>query len=104
MGTVIESHAPNPGRPARPALFDDTMVYKSVRASRCCDIDEKMRREFGELAEAGRILGFPLRSGDGRKRRVSLIAPNPGEGLVTEPTPAIRPWRGEPLFVPQSRP
>ena len=32
------------------------MVYKSVRASRCFDINDKIRGNLVELAEAGRIL------------------------------------------------
>ena len=34
-----------------------------------------------------------------RCRRVSPIDPNPGEGLLTEPTPAVQPSRREPLFM-----
>ena len=43
-----------------------------------------------------------VRSGDenGGFRRVSQIAPNPGEGLLTEPTPAVQPPRREQLFMP----
>src|SRR6516164_7661140 len=41
---------------------------------------------------------------DGRRvndgfRRVSPIAPNPGEGLLTEPIPAIRSWSRERVFM-----
>jgi len=32
------------------------------------------------------------KSAKDRNRRVSPIGPNPGEGLLTEPTPAVRPW------------
>jgi hypothetical protein len=32
------------------------------------------------------------------------IAPNPGERLFTEPTPAVRPWSRERVFMPRSRP
>src|SRR5262252_8002674 len=35
-----------------------------------------------------------------RNRRVSPIGPNPGEGLLTEPTPAVRPWSRERVFMP----
>ena len=35
-------------------------------------------------------------------RRVSPIAPNPGEGLLTEPTPAVRPWSRERVFMPEA--
>ena len=41
---------------------------------------------------------------NGRLWRVSPIAPNPGERLFTEPTPAVRPWSRERVFVPQRRP
>jgi len=39
-----------------------------------------------------------------RLRRVSPIAPNPGEGLLTEPIPAVRPWSRERVFMPRRRP
>jgi hypothetical protein len=35
-----------------------------------------------------------------RFRRVSAITPNPDEGLLTEPTPAVRPWSRERVFMP----
>ena len=35
-----------------------------------------------------------------RLRRVSPIAPNTGEGLLTEPTPAAQPDRRELVFMP----
>jgi hypothetical protein len=35
-------------------------------------------------------------------RRVSPIAPNPGDGLLTEPTPAVRPWSWERVFMPEA--
>ena len=41
-----------------------------------------------------------FRGAEGRCRRVSPIAPNPGEGLLTEPTPAVRPWSREQVFMP----
>ena len=37
-----------------------------------------------------------------RFRRVSPIDPNPGEGLLTEPTPAVRPWSRERVLMPLS--
>ena len=40
-----------------------------------------------------------LRTREVRYRRVSPIAPNPGEGLLTEPTPAVRPRSGERVFM-----
>jgi len=48
----------------------------------------------------------PLSSGEPNVvfRRVSPIAPNPGECLLTEPTPAVRPWSRERVFMPQSAP
>ena len=33
-------------------------------------------------------------------RRVSPIAPNPGEGLLTEPPSAVRSWSRERVFMP----
>ena len=36
----------------------------------------------------------------GRCRRFSPIAPRPREGLLTEPTPAVRPWSRERVFMP----
>ena len=41
--------------------------------------------------------------GNGRFRRVSPIAARPGEGLLTEPTPAVRSWSRERVLMPQSR-
>ena len=49
----------------------------------------------------------PPRSLGGGKvcnRRVSPIAPNPGEGLLTEPTPAVRSWSRERVLMPHSCP
>jgi hypothetical protein len=37
-------------------------------------------------------------------RRVSLVAPNPGEGLLTEPTAGIRRGWRELVFMPLKRP
>ena len=42
-------------------------------------------------------------AGNGRFRRVSPVAVRPGEGLLTEPTPAVRPWSRERVFMPLSR-
>jgi hypothetical protein len=39
---------------------------------------------------------------DARLRRVSPIAPNSGEGRLTELTAATRPWRRELVFMPHS--
>ena len=39
-----------------------------------------------------------------RSRRVSPIAANPREGLLTEPTPAVRSWPREWVFMPLSGP
>ena len=39
---------------------------------------------------------------NGWLRRVSPIAPTPGEGLLTEPTPAARSWPRERVFMPLS--
>jgi hypothetical protein len=38
-----------------------------------------------------------------RSRRASQVAARPGEGPLTEPTPAIRPRPRERVFMPQSR-
>jgi len=35
--------------------------------------------------------------------RISLIPVRPGDGLLTEPIPAVQPDRGERLFLPQRR-
>jgi hypothetical protein len=32
------------------------------------------------------------------------ISPNPGEGLLTEPTPAVRSWSRERVFMPHTCP
>jgi hypothetical protein len=31
-----------------------------------------------------------------------LVAVHPGEGLLTEPTPAVRPWSRERIFMPHT--
>src|SRR6516165_1787420 len=44
------------------------------------------------------------RPANGSYRRVSPIASNPGEGLLTEPTPAVQPSSRERVLMPQRRP
>jgi hypothetical protein len=36
-------------------------------------------------------------------RRVSPVAVRPGEGLLNEPTPAVRPWSRERVFMRADR-
>src|SRR5215472_8542124 len=56
-----------------------------------------------QMAAMGRTLPLELGPANGRSRRVSPIAPNPGEGLLTQPTPAVRLWSRERVVVPRSR-
>jgi hypothetical protein len=42
---------------------------------------------------------LPRGTANGRFRRVSPVAVRPGEGLLTEPTPAVRPWSREPVLI-----
>jgi hypothetical protein len=39
---------------------------------------------------------------NGQNRRISLVPVRPSEGPLTEPTPAVRPCRGERVFVPHT--
>src|SRR5215470_15421553 len=52
------------------------------------------------MSGKGRTSPFPGEGGKVRNRRVSPIAPNPGEGLLTDPTPAVRSWLRERVFMP----
>jgi hypothetical protein len=52
----------------------------------------------------GRTFSFPDEGGKVRNRRVSPVAPNPGEGLLTEPTAGTQPERRELVFMPLKRP
>ena len=54
------------------------------------------------MVRKGSNLPFRGQRGKVRKRRVSPIAPNRGEGLSTELTPAVRPWSRERVFISHS--
>ena len=48
-------------------------------------------------------MGRELPTGMVRYRRVSLIPVGSGDGLLTEPIPAVQPSRREPLFMSHSQ-
>src|SRR6516164_7075929 len=50
----------------------------------------------------GRTLPLDLGPANGRNRRTSPIAARPGEGPLTEPTPAVRPRLRERVFMPEA--
>ena len=52
------------------------------------------------LTALGRLEPVDGVRASGRNRRVSPIALNPDEGLLTEPTPAVRSWSRERVFMP----
>ena len=43
-----------------------------------------------------------VRPGERMQTALFLVAVHPGEGLLTEPTPAVRPGRGERVFMTQT--
>ena len=57
---------------------------------------------LGEGPVWGRLASFDPRHADGRNRRISSIPVRPGDGPLTEPTPAVQPSRREPLFMPHT--
>ena len=51
----------------------------------------------------GRLRRLHCTPASGRNRRVSPVASRSREGLLTEPTPAVRPWSRERVFMPLLR-
>src|SRR5258707_2431717 len=51
----------------------------------------------------GSNLPFRGKGGKVRNRRVSPVAPRPGEGPLTEPTAGAQPWPRERVLMPQNR-
>ena len=49
----------------------------------------------------GSNLPFRGKGGKVRNRRVSPVAPRPGEGPLTEPTAGAQPWPRERVLMPQ---
>ena len=70
------------------------IARQSVRAERC--------RQSGCIRELGLRVG-PCGPANGRKRRVSPVAPRPRDGPLTEPTADAQPWRRERVLMPLSR-
>ena len=43
-----------------------------------------------------------VRPGERMQTALFRVAVHPGEGLLTEPTPAVRPWSRERVFMPHT--
>jgi hypothetical protein len=43
-----------------------------------------------------------VRPGERMQTALFLVAVHPGEGLLTEPTPAVRPWSRERILMPET--
>jgi hypothetical protein len=56
----------------------------------------------GEWQLCGRTLQLDGAYGNGRFRRISPVPVRPGEGTLTEPTPAVQPSRRELVLMPQA--
>jgi hypothetical protein len=52
----------------------------------------------------GSNLPFRGKGGKVRNRRVSPVAPRPGEGPLTEPTAGAQPWPRERVLMPRTGP
>ena len=59
-------------------------------------------REWSRTTAAGRSSPFQGEDGKVWNRRILPIAARPCEGLLTEPTGGVQPWRREPLFMPEA--
>jgi hypothetical protein len=73
---------------------------RSASEGWCDPADERLTATEGQ----GRSLPVSSTSGqaepNGRSRLIFLVAASSGEGLLTEPTAAIQPWRRELVFMP----
>ena len=75
------------------------MTSPRVTVVSACRVSKKNRR-LQRATASGRLLPAAFEAASVHYRRVSPVAPNPCEGLLTEPTPAVRPWSRERVFMP----